>query len=75
MSRRRMLRKLRCVVEDQKLSLAAKGVFAYIATHRRGWNLAKVADHTRTPFKHVYEAWRELVRKGYLEVKKASPSS
>jgi len=60
---------LRKATEDPRLSLAAKGIVAYIVAHPKDWSLDKAQRASQGTFTAAYQAWRQLVQCGYVEVK------
>lgn len=73
--RRDSMERLKRVCEDEKLSLAAKGYFGYIITHLKDWDMSSVAKATSSLPLYVHNAFRELVKRGYITIKETPPSS
>ena len=64
------MRHLQKVVKDPKLSLEAKGFFAYIMAYPKNWNLSDIVRDTKVTEKQAALAFKELVRHGYIVVRK-----
>lgn len=63
------MRHLQRAMRDPKLSLAAKGYFAYIIAFPKKWNLGDIVDNAKVSPKEAHAAFRELIKHGYIVVK------
>jgi len=57
-----------CLLNDEKISLKAKGLFVYIQSKPEGWNFSaeKISIHQKDGVDSVISALQELEENGYL---------
>lgn len=66
------MRMLQQVINDDRLSLAAKGLYGYMMAYPRSWTLKGAAEKSISSPKAANAALRELMKTGYIKFSSAN---